>query len=135
MSRFVINIDVPDLPTAERFYRDAFGLKIGRRLGDDATELLGWPTPAYLLLKPAGTTGAGPDPRRYTRHWTPLHLDIVVEDLDAAMAQALAAGAVLEVPPRDDSYGRIAMLADPFGHGFCVIAFNEVGYDAVGVEA
>ena len=131
MSRFVINIDVPDLPTAERFYTAAFDLRIGRRLGEGATDLLGWPAPLYLLRQPAGTTGAGTDPRRYTRHWTPLHLDIVVEDRDAAVARALAAGAVLEVPPRDDPYGRIAMLADPFGHGFCVIAFNAVGYDAL----
>jgi predicted enzyme related to lactoylglutathione lyase len=133
MSRFLINIDVPDLPAAELFYTAAFGLSIGRRLGDDATELLGWPTPLYLLHKPAGTTGAGTDPRRYTRHWTPLHIDVVVDDLDAALAQALAAGATLEMPPRDDPYGRIATLADPFGHGFCVIAFNAVGYDALGI--
>lgn len=133
MSRFVINIDVPDLPAAERFYIAAFGLQVGRRLGGDATELIGWSTPIYLLRKPAGTTGAGTDPRRYTRHWTPLHLDIVVEDLDAALARAVAAGAVVEVPPRDDPYGRIAMLADPFGHGFCLIEFNEIGYDAVSV--
>jgi hypothetical protein len=23
------------------------------------------------------------------------------------------------------------MFADPFGHGFCLIAFNERGYDAI----
>jgi hypothetical protein len=38
---------------------------------------------------------------------------------------------VLEAPARDASYGRIAMLADPFGHGFCLLAFNVQGYDAL----
>ena len=28
-------------------------------------------------------------------------------------------------------YGRIAMLADPFGHGFCMIEMNAKGYDAL----
>ena len=28
---------------------------------------------------------------------------------------------------------RIALLADPFGHGFCLIQFSEQGYDAVAV--
>ena len=41
------------------------------------------------------------------------------------------AGAKLEVPAKDTPYGRIAMLADPFGHGFCLLQFNERGYDAL----
>jgi hypothetical protein len=28
-------------------------------------------------------------------------------------------------------YGRLALVADPFGHGFCLIQFNERGYDAI----
>ena len=31
----------------------------------------------------------------------------------------------------DAAYGRLAMFADPFGHGFCLIQFNERGYDAL----
>ena len=34
------------------------------------------------------------------------------------------AGATLEAPARDAPYGRIAMLADPFGHGFCLLQFS-----------
>ena len=49
----LVNIDVDDLAKAERFYCDAFGLKIGRRF-DGATELLGREVPIYLLLKAAG---------------------------------------------------------------------------------
>jgi predicted enzyme related to lactoylglutathione lyase len=127
----LLNIDVPDVETALRYYTTAFDLKIGRRFGADFVELLGWPAPVYLLTKAAGTIGAGGDPRRYNRHWTPVHPDIVVDDVDAAVERAVAAGAKLEAPARDAAYGRIAMLADPFGHGFCLLQFNERGYDAL----
>jgi predicted enzyme related to lactoylglutathione lyase len=75
--------------------------------------------------------GAGGDLRRYGRHWTPVHPDIVVDDVDAAVARAVGAGAKLEAPAKDTAYGRIAMLADPFGHGFCLLQFNRQGYDAL----
>jgi predicted enzyme related to lactoylglutathione lyase len=127
----LLNIDVPDVETGTRFYTEAFGLKVGRRFGTGFVELLGWPAAVYLLAKDAGTIGAGDDPRRYGRHWTPVHADIVVDDVDAAVTRAVAAGATLETPARDTRYGRIAMLADPFGHGFCLLQFNERGYDAL----
>jgi len=127
----LLNIDVPDIEAAERFYTAAFGLTAGRRFDADFVELLGWPAPVYLLRKDAGTLGAGADLRRYERHWTPVHPDIVVVDLDAVLARAVAAGAVIERPASEAPYGRIAMLADPFGHGFCLIGFNARGYDAL----
>lgn len=127
----LINIDVPDAETGARFYVAAFGLSIGRRFGKDFVELLGWEAPVYLLTKKAGTVGAGGDPRRYERHWTPFHLDIVVDDVDAAVARAVSAGATVESPAKDTSYGRIAMLGDPFGHGFCLLQFSAQGYDAL----
>lgn len=128
---FLLNIDVPDVELAANFYTAAFGLTVGRRFGTDFVELLGWPAPVYLLTKQAGTPGAGNDRRRYDRHWTPLHIDVVVDDVDAAVARGLRAGAVLEAPARDAPYGRIARLADPFGHGFCLLQFSERGYDAL----
>ena len=127
----LINIDVPDIAAAERFYTAAFGLTVGRRFDGGFVELIGWPAPVYLLQKAAGTVGAGGDLRRYQRHWSPIHPDVVVDDLDAAVARAVAAGAVVESPPGDAPYGRIAMLGDPFGHGFCLIEFNAEGYDAL----
>lgn len=127
----LLNIDVPDVAAATTFYTAAFGLTVGRRFGADFVELLGWPAPVYLLSKKAGTIGAGSDRRHYERHWTPMHIDVVVDDVDAAVERALAAGAVLEAGARDAPYGRIAMLADPFGHGFCLLQFSERGYDAL----
>jgi predicted enzyme related to lactoylglutathione lyase len=127
----LLNIDVPDVETGVHFYTAAFGLTVGRRFGTDFVELLGWPATVYLLTKKAGTVGAGGDLRRYERHWTPVHADIVVDDVDAAVTRAVGAGAKLEAPAKDTPYGRIAMLADPFGHGFCLLQFSEQGYDAL----
>lgn len=96
----LVNIDVPDLATAEAFYTTAFGLRVTRRFGAGGAELSGLPARIYLLEKPEGSVGAGADRRRYGRHWTPVHLDIVVEELEPALAQALAAGATLDSEPR-----------------------------------
>ena len=49
----------------------------------------------------------------------------------AEPVRAVGAGAKLEAPAKDTAYGRIAMLADPFGHGFCLLQFNQQGYDAL----
>ena len=127
----LVNIDVDDLDRATAFYTAALPLRVGRRFGDGGVELLGASSPIYLLAKPAGSEGAPGARRGYGRHWTPVHLDFVVPDLDAAVARAMAAGAVLEVPAATHAWGSIAMLADPFGHGFCLIEFSEQGYDAI----
>lgn len=129
---FIVNLDVPDLAAAETFYTAAFDLRVGRRLGPGALELLGGPTPLYLLQNDAGSAATDDgDVRDYERHWTPVHLDWVVADIDAALARAVAAGAALEHPIRERRWGTIAVLSDPFGHGFCLIQFSDAGYDAL----
>ncbi|TPD70146.1 VOC family protein [Stenotrophomonas maltophilia] len=129
---FIVNLDVPDITAAEAFYTQAFGLRSGRRLGPGALELLGGPTPLYLLQNDAGSAATEDgDVRDYERHWTPVHLDWVVADIDAALARAVAAGAALERPIRERRWGKIAVLSDPFGHGFCLIQFSDAGYDAL----
>ena len=129
----LINIDVDDVERGIAFYGAAFGLTVGRRFGDDGVELLGGPAPIYLLRKAAGTRAAdsASAPRDYARHWTPLHLDIVVPDVDAAVARAVQAGARLERAAQTHAWGRIALLADPFGHGFCLLQFVGRGYDEI----
>ena len=52
-------------------------------------------------------------------------------DLDAALKAAVAAGATAEEPPATHAWGRIAQLADPFGHGFCLVEFVGRGYDEI----
>ncbi len=131
-ANLLVNIDVPDLDAGIAFYTAALGLAVGRRW-DGFAELTGRAAPLYLLEKAPGTAASPStgDLRRYDRHWSPVHVDFAVDDLDAATARAVAAGAVQEGGARDAAYGRIAMFSDPFGNGFCLIAFNEAGYDAL----
>jgi predicted enzyme related to lactoylglutathione lyase len=127
----LINIDVPDLERALAFYMQAFGLTVRRRLGEGGAELAGWPAPVFLLRKEAGSIGAGEHRRDYKRHWTPVHLDVVVDDMEKALSRTLEAGALLEQGVRTAAWGKIAMLADPFGHGLCLIQFLNRGYDEI----
>ena len=132
--QLLLNIDVPDLPAAERFYTQALGLHPGRRLfAGEVLELLGAPLPIYLLAQPAGSApfAASQQGRSYSRHWTPLHLDLVVDDLEAALARALAAGAQQEGPIRTEAWGRLVGLSDPFGHGLCLVQWRGLGYAEV----
>ena len=127
------NIDVDDLRRAAEFYCSALGLKVGRRFGDSAVELVGATSAIYLLKHAAGTaaTASSSQRRDFARHWTPVHLDFVVPKIEPALARAQNAGAQLEGEVRTHKWGRIAVLADPFGHGFCLIEFLGRGYDEV----
>ncbi len=129
--KLLLNIDVPDLAAAEAFYTAAFDLRPARRLDDGVVELLGAEVPIYLLKKAEGSTGAGSAKRDYARHWTPLHCDVVVDDLEAALVRAVRAGATQEGGIREASWGRIVHIADPYGHGWCLLQFVGRGYDEI----
>jgi predicted enzyme related to lactoylglutathione lyase len=129
----LVNIDVDDLAKAIAFYQQAMGLRIGRRFGSLGVEMLGSSSPIFLLAKSAGTRAstATNEVRRYARHWTPVHLDFIVPQLESAVSHALNAGATLEDEIEAHDWGRIAHLADPFGHGICLIQFLGRGYDEI----
>jgi predicted enzyme related to lactoylglutathione lyase len=131
--QLLINIDVLDIERATRFYTRAFGLTVGRRFGETVVELLGAASPVYLLAKDeASLPFAGASlGRRFTRHWTPMHLDFVVADVDGALRRAEAAGASREGEITSHAWGRLAHLADPFGNGLCLIQFVGRGYDEI----
>ena len=108
-------LDAPDPRTLARFYH----------------QLLGWPVvdddPAWVTLRPpAGGPGLSFQleelyerpawPAERERQQMMLHLDIEVEDLDAAVAHALAAGGSLaEFQPQE----QVRVVLDPVGHPFC----------------
>ncbi len=94
--------------------------------------LLGWPfdtdEPEWVILRPADG-GAGLSFQLEADHVPPvwpagpgdqrmqLHLDIEVDDLDAAVAVAVEAGArVADFQPQDD----VRVCLDPAGHPFCL---------------
>jgi uncharacterized glyoxalase superfamily protein PhnB len=131
-----INVDVPDLEAGIAFYGNAFGFALARRLfGGTVAELSGAPCPFFLIEKEVGTVATprttAASRRDYARHWTPVHLDVVVPDVEQAVARAVAAGATVEADVATDVWGKIAVLADPFGHGFCLIELLGRGYGEV----
>lgn len=133
----LVNIDVDDLEKAIAFYRSAFELHVGRRFGVLGVEMLGSSAPIYLLVKASGTIAAPKvsQQRHYKRHWTSVHLDFVVDDIEAAVQRAVSAGAQIEKPVTSHEWGELALMADPFGHGFCFVQFLGEGYDALVEEA
>ena len=133
MYHTTISIDVPDLAGAVRFYTEALGLKIKKEPTKSMAILQTMNLDVYLLQKADGTQAYSKSgaQRTYSRHWTPVHLDFVVDDVAAAVARALAAGAIQEAPVENAAWGRLALMADPFGHGFCLVEFRNRGYDEI----
>lgn len=127
--KIIINIDVPELSVAIAFYTAVLGLTHSRTLDDDVAELQGASATLYLLQKDPGTPAvkAPPVDRDYHRHWTPVHFDLAVPDVDAAAARALAAGARQETACVHWHGSHCISFGDPFGHGFCFIEFDSGG--------
>jgi predicted enzyme related to lactoylglutathione lyase len=126
-------IDVADLERGIAFYCDGLGLTLKRRLSPSWVELAGANLPIFLLgnRKPTANLGGTQIRRDFARHWTPVHLDFIVPDMDAAVTRLTALGATLDRAIQLAEYGRIANMADPFGNGFDLIEFSGSGYDAV----
>ncbi len=118
----IAHLVVSDCAAAIEFYKQAFGaeevcrmpmpdgskimhaeVRIGSQLvflADDFPEMCG---------------GVSRDPKKLGA--TPVTLHRYVEDCDAAIAQATAAGATVTMPPSDMFWGdRYGIVADPFGH-------------------
>ena len=109
------------------FYRAAFGARelfrltgpdgrIGHaelRIGD-ATVMLSDEWPDFGALSPPSIGGS------------PVKLHLYVDDCDAVVARAVAAGATLMRLVTDQFYGdRSGMIADPFGHSWFVATLKE----------
>jgi predicted enzyme related to lactoylglutathione lyase len=126
-------IEVAELDRGIEFYCDGLGLSLKRRLSPSWVELEGANLPVFLLgnRPPVAELGSTKVPRNYHRHWTPVHLDFIVPDLDRAVSRLRALGGTLDRDIQIEDYGRMANMADPFGNGFDLIEFSGAGYDAV----
>jgi len=131
--RVIVNIDVPDLSSAIDFYSAALGLKLNRIIEEDVAELTGASSVIYLLRNPAGSHPVKGCPlvRDYSRHWTPVHMDFVVDDIAEAAKRAINAGAIQETECGEWNDSKCITFSDPFGHGFCLIEFAGETYGTV----
>jgi hypothetical protein len=111
-------IDCPDPRSLATFYSELTGQPV---LGTDddwvvvGRDLDSLPHLAFQLapdLQPPNW----PDPTRPQQ----VHLDIVVDDVDAAEARVLALGAT-RLPGQGDDF---RVYADPAGHPFCLVWDN-----------
>ena len=118
------SIDVPDLEAGLKFYRAVFGFIESARPFPTMAVLDANNVTVCMHEKAAGTqsSASGAEVRRYERHWTPVHLDIHVADLDAVLATVRSEGGAIENEFRTQGPKPVAFCSDPFGNGFCVIA-------------
>jgi predicted enzyme related to lactoylglutathione lyase len=126
-------IEVDELARGLEFYCGGLGLELKRRLSPRWVELNGANVPIFLLADrpPVAELGKKKAVRSFERHWTPVHLDFIVTDLDQRVARLTGLGATLDRDVQTRDYGRIANMADPFGNGFDLIEFSRSGYDGV----
>jgi predicted enzyme related to lactoylglutathione lyase len=124
MVKISICIDVPDLRAATTFYCDVLGCSVEKQQASHNTLSAGGVT-MHLLLKEAGTAAAGNGTcaRTYERHWTPVHLDFDVDDVDAALAVVERSGGTVEIVNRGE-WGASATCVDLFGNGFCLVSLR-----------
>lgn len=116
-------VQVFDMPTSLRFYRDLLGFELVQRSQD--SDECGWAwlrkNGAELMLNTAydeGERPAVPDAPR-TRAHDDTCLYIGCPDLDAAYAYLVARGIVLD-PPKKAWYGMKQLyLHDPDGYNIC----------------
>jgi predicted enzyme related to lactoylglutathione lyase len=133
MPKISVNIDVDNLEKGVAFYTAAVGLRPVRRFGGFAVELGGAQAPVYLLEKPPSTPSfpGAETGRSYARHWTPVHIDFMVENLADALGRARGAGARAESEIESYRWGRMVLMCDPFGNGFCLIELDALGFEAM----
>jgi uncharacterized protein len=114
-------LNTRDLGSAKAFYGDVFGWayedKEMGEAGSYTTILLnGNPVGGVLNMAERGV------PEQVPAHW---QVYFAVEDTDATIEKAKAAGGNVMVEPIDIPAGRFAILADPFGASFAVIALSK----------
>jgi catechol-2,3-dioxygenase len=109
-------LEAPDGPALARFYESLLGWPIASEEPHGAAiQVPG--TSSYLSFDSSPGYESPAWPAQAGRQRQMMHLDIAVDDLAAAVADAIALGATLaEFQPQDD----VRVLLDPAGHPFCL---------------
>jgi hypothetical protein len=109
-------LDCPDPVALGRFYAELLGGQIEDG-GEGWVDLAGAPgTPLAFQVAPGFVPPKWPAPDASQQ----FHLDLTVEDLDAAEKRVLALGA--RALDADDKARTWRVYADPAGHPFCLCA-------------
>ena len=116
--KFEICVDVDDVDRAVQFYGRGIGLTVVKQERDWAQLKVAEQT-IWLMKVGAGPQGA--ISRNYDRHWTPVHLDFHVDNIDETVKRAVAAGGKLERRPKPD----LANLSDPSGNGVDLVQLAD----------
>jgi catechol 2,3-dioxygenase-like lactoylglutathione lyase family enzyme len=111
MVLFGVTIDAPDAPALARFYADLLDMEVTYQ-GDEGAMIAGGGKNLMFQQVSGYHPPQWPDPTRPQQ----AHLDIIVDDLDAARARALALGA----SRLKDGGEQFGVFADPAGHPFCL---------------
>jgi catechol 2,3-dioxygenase-like lactoylglutathione lyase family enzyme len=108
-------LDCPDPGSLARFYAAVLGMRVNED-GPDWVVIGTEPGARELAFQrsPEWTAPRWPDPHGSQQ----LHLDIRVDDVDAAEQRVLALGA-RRLPAERESGFRV--FADPAGHPFCLV--------------
>lgn len=118
---------IRDAARAIEFYKQAFGATESYRL----TEPSGKVGHAEIKIGQALIMLADEYPEHGNRSpqtigGSPVNIHLYVEDADAMVSQAVAAGAKLLRPVQDEFYGdRAGKLEDPFGHVWFIATHKE----------
>ena len=111
MELYAVTLDAPDASALARFYAELLELEVGYD-GPEGALVTGGATSVMVQQISGYRAPRWPDPAEPQQ----AHLDILVDDLDAGEARALAIGAT-----RLDGEGpTFRVFADPAGHPFCL---------------
>ena len=121
-----VTLDCDDAEALAGFYARILGWEVTARDGS------GW----VQLRDPSGGVGLNVQAEEwYERpHWPEvpgaptkmMHLELMVDDLEAAVALVVAAGGAEASPqPHDRDPHRIRVMLDPAGHPFCLFVAGE----------
>jgi len=115
-----VSVDVGDLERATNFYENALSCTLKKRYSETWAVISIGDIDIHLLEKEEGSMGAAAQKRDYGRHWTPVHLDFGVEDVETISNLVERHGGAVEGIEKTDA-ADIAFCADPYGNGFCLI--------------
>jgi catechol 2,3-dioxygenase-like lactoylglutathione lyase family enzyme len=109
-------IEAPDPAALAAFYSGLLGWPVAHQ--EPGTAILKPPQDSvYMVFQQAEDYVPPVWPPAPDQQRTMMHLDVEVDDLDAAVADAVALGArVAEFQPQDN----VRVLLDPAGHPFCL---------------